>query len=92
MNRFWRAAPARWAFSIALLVWLLAYAAALVGPIAGVSIVPNTFRGPIKSISEGVFFIGIFVSVVMDWVRGRPPWAAFCQISCRRSGRNERRT
>jgi len=88
MNRFWCAAPARWTLSIALLVWLIVYPAALLGPIAGVSTIPNTFRGPIKSISEGVVFIGIFVSAVTDWVRGRPPWAAFRQIYRRKARRN----
>jgi len=77
MNRFWRATPVRWAISIALLVWFIVYVAALVGPIAGVSIIPNTYRGSIKSISENVFFTLFIVSAVVECVRGRPPWAPF---------------
>jgi len=51
------------------------------GPIHGVSIIPNACCGPIKSISEGVVFIGMFVSAVADWVRGRPSWAPFREIN-----------
>jgi len=70
-----------WTFRIAVLVWVIAFYAAVIGPIHGVSIIPNAYRGPIKSISEGVAFIGIFVSAVADLVRGRPPWTPFREIN-----------
>jgi len=42
-----------WTFRIAVLVWVIVFYAAVIGPIHGVSIIPNAYRGPIKVNFQG---------------------------------------
>ena len=79
MNGFWRATPARRTIRIVVLVWGFVYLAALTGPIHGVSIIPDAYRARIVSISKEVFGLLVLVWVVVEWVRGRPPWAPFLE-------------
>jgi len=62
---------------------LIVYIAALVGPIAGLSIIPNAYRGPIKSRSD-VVIIGIIVARLVEWFRGRHPSCASRELNRRK--------
>jgi len=57
---------------VGLIVSVIVYIAALVGPIAGVSIIGSTYRGPIKAIAGNLTVLGIGFSWIADWLRGRP--------------------
>ena len=72
-----------WTFRIAELVWVIALYAAVIGPIHGVSIIPNAYRGPIKSRSD-VVIIGIIVARLVEWFRGRHPSCASRELNRRK--------